>query len=143
MRSISRASDAGRRNSRLAPRLGEGAPGGTAGTGSRPHGVILCRHDPRRGHRPTCSPAELPRNVELAHRVPLGSGDPGIDLGLERSGLLAAVVLLDTLQRRLAGAVASQARSRDARATSQGTVFPVLRPRCARSMSTGASEIRR
>jgi hypothetical protein len=82
--------DAVRRNVHLAPRRGDGAPGRRPGAESRPRGASLRRCDLSRGHRPTGSPADQPRRMERAHRVPTGSGDRGIGLWQARSGHLAA-----------------------------------------------------
>ena len=65
-----------------------------------------------RGNRPATGPAGRPVNLERSHRrLPVQSGDPGIDLRPARSGHLAAVAVLDALQRRLArvlGAIAQR-----------------------------------
>ena len=59
---------------------------------------------------PSHQSSRRPVHLERSHRVPVQSGDPGIDLRQARSGHLAAVAVLDPLQRRLARALGAIAQ---------------------------------
>ena len=108
---FTRARDADRRNVRLAPRRRDGAarepPRSRLPPPRRPPSPTSSRSrkpTSLRSSRSTCQPGAV------APSLPIKSGDPGIDLRPARSGHLAAVAVLDALQRRLARALGAIAQ---------------------------------